>query len=421
MTESDGPRRALVLSGGGARGAYEAGVLRYILDTIPAETGESVDFDILAGTSVGAVNTAWMASALHAPQLCARRMWYLWRTLSFSEVVEPAYRTLLSRLRRFLGVGASGRGEGVEDGVRGGFVKSRFFRELIGREIDFDQITRNLTEGLLDAVTVTATDIASGRTTVFAETASGELPPWTRDPRRVAAGGELTADKVLASAAIPMLFPPVQIGDRWFADGGLRQNTPLTPALRLGADRVLVINLHSETMLPEPATDPFDAEEGAHAFEDQPPSFGFQLGKLLDALLLDPLEYDLMVLERINAILEHTEEMLAGGGESGKERLNQTMRAHRGQEYRVVETELLRPSRDLGQMAYEFAQSVDSSFWGSHLVRAVCERAGADEGYGEADLLSYLLFDGGYTGELLDLGYRDAEAEHDELVAFFED
>ncbi|MFB6352233.1 MAG: patatin-like phospholipase family protein [Bradymonadaceae bacterium] len=263
MTQ-ESPTRALVLSGGGARGAYEAGVLRYIFDVIPKTTGEPVDFDIVSGTSVGAINSAWVASTLNEPAYCGQRMWYLWRTLEFADVIQPSYTEIWRLARQFLGgtefLESLGLPEWVlpgEDGSRhGGLLDVSFFEDLVRDEIPFQNIARNLSRGLLEAFTVSTTDVVSGRTTVFAQTASGEVPPWTRDPRRVAVGGAITADKVLASAAIPILFPAVQIGNRWFSDGGLRQNTPLTPALRLGADRVLVVTLHSESIMQTPAKTP---------------------------------------------------------------------------------------------------------------------------------------------------------------------
>jgi NTE family protein len=420
---ADGPTRALVLSGGGARGAYEAGVLRYILDAVPEDLGHPVNFDIVCGTSVGAINTAWLASTLNDPQYCGRRMWYLWRTLDFADIVRPSFHEIWRLLRqlidhRFL----DALDVEPEEGRRGGLLETSFFERLVHDEIPFHNISRNLRRGVLDAVTVSTTDIVSGRTTIFAQTSSGELPPWTRDPRRVAVSGPMTAQKVLASAAIPILFPAVQIGSRWFCDGGLRQNTPLAPALRLGADRVLVVTLHSQSPLPEPNPDPFDDLLPGHV--DQHPSHLFVIGKLLDALLLDPLDYDLMVLERINALLRGAEahvEQRETGDDNGIEALNDMMRAYRGIGYRIVEPQLLRPSRDLGQMAAQFASSVDEDFWGSRAIARLVDNAFDPKEYGENDLLSYLLFDGGYTGQLLDLGYRDAKAQHDELVDFFRD
>lgn len=416
------PKRALVLSGGGARGAYEAGVLRYIMDVIPEATGKPVDFDIISGTSVGAINTTWLASTLNDPQAAAQRMWYLWRTLTFSEIVKPSWGEIWRLARQVLGETAFTSlleaGPESESARRGGLLDTSFFRNLIRDEIPFHNIGRNLERGLLEAVTVSATDIVSGRTTVFAQTLDNELPAWTRDPRRVAVGGPLTADKVLASAAIPILFPAVRIGNRWFGDGGLRQNTPLTPALRLGADRVLVVTLHSESPMPEPNPNPF--EEPLPGPVQHYPNYLFVLGKLLDALLLDPLDYDLLVLERINGLLKQAEEIFAGD-ESAIARLNEMMKAYRGMGYRIVEPQLIRPSKDLGRLASSFAGKVPDDFWGSRLVGAVCKNAAERSGYGESDLLSYILFDGGYTGQLLDLGYNDAREMHDELVEFFTD
>jgi len=422
---SSGPTRALVLSGGGARGAYEAGVVRYILDAIPDAVGGPIEFDIISGTSVGAINSAWLAATLDRRKFSGRRAWYLWRTLEFSEVVRPSYaelwrlgRQLLDRselLARLLP-------EVEEDPERRtGLLDPAFFEELVREEIPFREIERNLSRGRLQALTVSTTDIVSGRTTVFAQTASGELPPWTRDPKRVAVGGPMTADKVLASAAIPLLFPAVQIGSRWFCDGGLRQNTPLTPALRLGADRVMVVTLHAESNLPSPNPNPF--EEPTPGPPRHAPNYQFVLGKLLDALLLDPLDYDLMVLERINALIRRAGELVddAEAAAAARERLDEMTRAYRGMSYRVVEPLLLRPSRDLGQLASDFASGVSEDFWGSRLMAAICSNAAERSGYGESDLLSYLLFDGGYTGQLLDLGYRDAAERHDEIADFFRD
>lgn len=420
MDES-GPTRALVLSGGGARGAYEAGVLRYILDAIPQAVGEDVGFDIIAGTSVGAINCAWLAATLNEPKLSAQRMWYLWRTLEFSKVVRPSYREMWRLGQQFLGGFRWFDFLPEPDGEakrRGGLLDTSFFQDLVREEIPFHNVERNLERGLLEALTVSTTDVVSGRTTVFAQTASGDVPPWTRDPRRVAVGGPVTADKVLASAAIPMLFPAVQIGPRWFCDGGLRQNTPLTPALRLGADRVLVVTLHSESMMPDPNPNPFDEPMPGPARHY--PNYLFILGKLLDALLLDPLDYDLMVLERINGLLRRARKLFEGD-ESAIDSINEMMRVYRGLGYRIVEPQLLRPSRDLGKMASEFASEVSDDFWGSRVMAAICKNAAERSGYGESDLLSYLLFDGGYTGRLLDLGYSDAEDKHDELVDFFTD
>lgn len=422
MAES-GPTRALVLSGGGARGAYEAGVLRYILDEIPKATGEPVDFDIISGTSVGAINSAWLASTINEPAYSAQRMWYLWRTLEFSKVVSPSYGELWRLGKELLGgakwfdfLDMPAEAEGADR--RGGLLDTSFFEDLVAEEIPFDNIRRNLARGLFDALTVSTTEVVSGRTTIFAQTATGDVPPWTRDPRRVAVGGPITADKVLASAAIPLLFPTVQIGNRWFSDGGLRQNTPLTPALRLGSDRVLVVTLHSSATMRRPTSNPFDEPLPGPARHY--PNYLFLLGKLLDALLLDPLDYDLMILERINGLLREAEDIL-GGDEEVREKFDEMMRAYRGLGYRIVEPQLLRPSRDLGKMASQFASEVPDDFWGSKVMATLGKNAAERSGFGESDLLSYILFDGGYTGQLLDLGYRDARKQHDELVDFFTD
>lgn len=407
------PIRAVVLSGGGARGAYEAGVLRYILEELPDDLGHPPRFDVICGTSVGAINSSWLAATIDDPAYCFQRLWYLWRTLDFDRVVQPSLPRIWNLVRSLMGT-HSLADEIPADERQGGILETTFFDELIRKELPLDNIERNLRRGIIDAVTVSATNVATGQTTVFVQTGDKELPPWTRDPRRVAIGGPITADKVLASAAIPFMFPPVKLGHHWFCDGGLRQNTPLSPALRLDANRVLVISLRSRGEWPKPG--PFDAPRDAR--DAKFPDAGMLIGKLLDALLLDPLDYDLSVLERINGILRYGEELY--GDDSFTDALNDIVEVYRGQKYHIVEPLLLRPSEDLGRLASDFAARQRDDFWGSRMMASVC-KAAAERDYRESDLLSYLLFDGGYTGQLLDMGYQDASEIHDQLVAFFSD
>ncbi len=412
MVPTKKPKRALVLSGGGARGAYEAGVIRYILQVLPDALGAPPRFEIICGTSVGAINAAWLAATIDDPSRCATELEHHWRRLVFSDIVRFSYRELWRIFRQtVLEQKLSMPPRRPTDGREGGILQTSFFDDIIRREIPFPNIADNLDAGLLESVSISATDIITGRTTAFVQSRSG-VPPWTRDARRVAIGGPLTPEKVLASAAIPVLFPAVHIDNHWYSDGGLRQNTPISPALRLGADRVLVVALKSRS---------FEEKIGpvveAPPQKTSHPNHAFVLGKVLDALLLDPLDYDLDVLERINAILKHGKE--AFGREEFLSELNEVLRTHRGQGYRIVDSLLIRPSHDLGEVAAEFAVEQPDDFWGSMPLRFIARRALAAEGAQESDLLSYLLFDGGYAGQLIDMGYRDAAERHDELVEFF--
>lgn len=411
-------KRALVLSGGGARGAYEAGIIRYIFEVLPDYLGEVPRFEIICGTSVGAINAAWLAATLEDPRQSYQRLAFLWRTLIFSEVVQFSYEELWRLVgRTFTDMRGPIEGRSPSKSPQGGFLRTTFFDRIVQKELPFGQIRRNLEKGVLESVSVSATDILTGRTTVFVQSHK-PLPPWTRDARRVARSGPLTAETVKASAAIPFLFPPVKIGPHWYCDGSVRQNTPISPALRLGADRVLVVALKSQSFEErlQPALE-LEATYGTAHHDSPRPNLAMIAGKLLDALLLDPLDYDLAVLQRINALLGYGDE--AFGEEIFLNRLNDVIEHHRGQGYRVVKPLLIRPSRDLGELAASFASSRPDAFWGSYPLRLVGRRSLAADGSRESDLLSYLLFDGGYTGQLLDMGFHDARERHDELLEFF--
>ncbi len=399
-------KRAIVLSGGGARGAYAAGVIRYILEKLPEELGKPVYFDIVSGTSVGAITAAWLAATMNDPDHCVQRLWYLWRTMELREAVRPSYGNIMTMMRRLVS-DTSDRSLEPRTGRSYSMLNTGFFADLIDREIPFDGIRQNIHAGHLGALTVTATDVHSGRTTVFVQSEKDELPPWTRDPRRHAVATPITSDIVLASAAIPILFPAVKIGRRWFFDGGLRQNTPIAPALRMGAEKIMVISLKSQRKGGD-----FDTRE------TDTPTVSFLLGKLLNALLLDPLDYDLSFMERINAILKHGTEAI---DEDFIEKLNEVVEVYRGQPYRVIDPLLFRPTKDLGALASDFAGQLTEKDWGNPVLATIGRRASEGGSFRESDFLSYLLFDGGYTGELLDLGYADAQRKHGKLIEFFAD
>jgi len=393
-------RRAVVLSGGGARGAYAAGVLRYIMDELTEDLGHAPRMDIICGTSVGALLAAWVAANMEDPARSGQRLWYLWRTMRLADTVQVSKRnifTMAGQLFRDMGE------ESMEPfpGRTLAVMNTAYFSNLVAREISFPQIRKNMDAGLLDAVTVTCTDVHTGRATVFAECDQTELH-WSRDPRRRAVSGPLTPEKVLASASIPVLFPSVKIDGHWYFDGGLRQNTPIAPALRLGADRVLVVGLQSAPSRVEPPLETLEA----------PPSVSFVLGKMLNALLLDPVKYDLQVLERMNRLLGTLEETLDAGE---MKRLRDVMRETRGVPYRRLDALEFHPSQDIGDLASAYARQLDLR----SLPAAVFSGAAHFRGTMESDLLSFVLFDGGFADKLIALGRKDAHAHAERIRDFF--
>jgi NTE family protein len=282
------------------------------------------------------------------------------------------------------------------------------------RRVPWSGIAANIAAGHLEALAVSATHVASGNTVVFVERKGGELPPWSRDPFIRARAATIGPLHVLASAAIPVLFPAVPIDGNYYSDGGLRQNTPLSPALRLGADRVLVISLRH---LPTPKEEQREqaSEQRASRVGEPAPSPWLIFGKSLNALLLDHTDYDLDRLHRLNAMVDGG---IRAFGERFLEELNRVLIPLRGQGVRLVRDFRLRPSRDIGAIAAVHARSPRLAATRGLTGRALRYLAGESR---EADLLSYLLFDGDYANDLIDLGHADARAQEEQLVAFFED
>ena len=395
---------ALVLAGGAARGAYEVGVVDHILREVARDTRRDIRFDILCGTSVGALNACGLAAYAHEGKDAARRLVDVWTSLEVSELVSPDVTGVLGMGARLLG-----RSKADKDSVaarESGILDASGLERLVERRIPFDFIKGNLDKGHLDALTVSTTHVASGKTIVFVQNQAGSLPRWSRDPTIIPRAETITPKHALASAAIPILFRAVRLNGEYHCDGGLRQNVPLSPARRLGADGLIVIN-------PRHIDD--SALAGSAETEEDFHGPFFLLGKTLNALLLDRIDTDLARLESINRILDAGTHAYGPGFIAS---LNAQLNYPPDRGMRPLRALLVRSTEDIGKMAAQFVHSPSFARVGGvmgRVMRALSDKSGAKN---ESDLLSYLLFDGEFAGQLIELGRKDARARHEELCAF---
>lgn len=404
------PRTAVVLSGGGARGAYEAGVLYYIVEKLPQRIGRRVRFEIISGTSVGAIHACFLAG--HAGETGAlAELIEIWRGFEIEKVLRLTPFSLLALPAKLLGIGRRARPVSAEEQgapVRiPGVLDFTPLERVILDRVPWGRISEKIRAGQVDAVAVATTQVKTGNTVIFVQNREGRVDHWARDPFVVAQATQLGPEHAMASAAIPLIFPAMRIGAYFYCDGSLRLNTPLSPALRLGADRVLVIGLHHSRAAGEPRPEMPEESVGSPAF---------LAGKVLNALLLDRVDYDADRLRLFNAVLE---EGCRVYGEDFLVRINQPIVRSRGTPYRIVQDLFLRPSRDLGVLAAEcLAHRRPRPQPGSWLSRIFLRYAAKNTG-GEADFLSYLYFDGCYASHLLELGMADAERQAEQLAEFF--
>jgi NTE family protein len=266
---------------------------------------------------------------------------------------------------------------------------------------------RNIAGDEVSALAIAALEISSGRTTIFVEHSAKTFFTGTMDPRRQPRSECITADHVLGSCALPLLYPARRIGDHYYVDGGIRFNTPIAPAIRMGADRIVVVAPSS----PPSAGSSASMVDPARDY----PSLPFLLGKLVNALLLDPLSYDLAVLKRFNDLYEVLDSTLP---DETMNEVSELLYEGSGATYRRIDTLVFRPSQDMSAMACHYVENeLNTESLGSFrryiLGKATRTRVAA------SDLASYLLFDGGFTSKLIDLGHSDAIVRADEIRAFF--
>ncbi len=391
---SDSHHTALVLSGGGVRGAYEVGVVAGIIDVLGLTATDTPPFRIFTGTSVGAINATFLAAHTTRGDLAVAELVNIWESLELRHHLQIDPLGLFGRPLRRLYDPNPGFGRSM--------LNPKPLERLVKQSVPWKQLHAAVDGGDTRALIVTALEVASGRTTMFAELSPDQVFRPSKDPRRRGEPARITGDHVLASAALPLAFPARRIGSSFYCDGDLRFNTPIAPAIRAGAKRLVVVSPMFEDDGAMPVTD------HTHDY----PSLWFLLGKLLNALLLDPVSYDLQVLKRFNRLIEVLEESLTP---EELARVHQVMVEHRGLPYQRIDCLAFRPSRDIGAIASDYVHDTGKRWRISRVQKMVMRLAAR----GDSDLASYVLFDGEFARRLIELGRADATQRADDIRAMF--
>lgn len=372
------PKVGLIMTGGGARAAYQVGVLRALSEMLPDEA--SAPFTIICGTSAGAINAAVLAMDAGDFRRGVRRLMLVWKNFRVHHVYRADPWGAVANSARWVYTALTG---GAFSRRPVSLLDNAPLVALLGRYLDFAAIQRSIDAGHLTAFSVTCSGYSSGQSVTFFQGASG-LQPWAR-ARRIGVPMTITLDHLIASSALPFIFPPVHINREYFGDGSMRQIAPISPALHLGADRVFVIGVGR----------PQQQSEERVRIETHP-SLAQIAGHALNSIFLDGLEVDLERLQRINRTIE----MIP------RETLERNNYPLHQVDFRVIS-----PSEEPERIAMAHADELP------YTIRALLYTVGALRRSG-ANLLSYLLFERSYCRALIRLGYEDTITRRDELTAF---
>lgn len=367
---------ALVMSGGGARAAYQVGALRWIARRFPATR-----LPVLTGVSAGAINAAFLGVVEGTLEERVEALCDLWRELDVTEVFRVGALGLFTHV---LDSGLALVSGGHHKPRNRGMVDTAPLRVFLERVLKAEDgvltgIDRSLAADRVRAVAITAASYTTGRSVTFVQ--GKDVQPWSRADR-ISRECALRVDHVMASSALPLFFPAIQVEKGYYGDGGMRLTAPLAPAIHLGADRILAISTRHVPDL---------AETRLHALEGYPPAAQI-VGDVMSAIFLDQFDGDALRLERINKLLESTPPAERNG-------------------LRPIELLLLRPSRDLGRLANEYEARLPRTF--RFLTRGLGTRQTRSN-----DLISLVMFQPDYARRLLELGEADAAAQADEIEAF---
>ena len=374
-------KTGLILAGGGARAAYQVGVLRGVAELLPPSIQQP--FPVITGTSAGAINALGLAGRSGSFRSRTRALAAVWASLDSDEVYRTDAQGVISNAFRMHWALL----RGSHDGQRPlALLDNSPLRKLLTDIIEFERVDAAIAKGELEGLGITAMNYTNGHSTTFFQ-AQEHVQSWTRAHRR-SAPSKLNVDHLMASSALPTLFPSVRLDKHFFGDGALRQSRPLSPAIRLGAERLFIIGV----------------SESADDFEKDPhpevaPTIPQVLGQMLNAVFLDSIQTDLESLQRINALVAQ---------------LNQKQLKSAGLgNMRVIDTLVISPSRSLSELAREHISELPRS------MRWFLQKTGSIKTTGSGGALSYILFEPGYCQRLMQLGYDDTMAQDDAVRTFF--
>jgi len=364
MTKVFEKKIGLVLPGGGARAAYQVGVLKAISELIP----DSNPFSIISGTSAGAINASLLASRSQSLKEAVEVLSGVWCNFKTNKVYRTETTVMLKSIFQWLLTVSSG---GVLAKNPKSLLDNSPLRQLLEDTINLEGIKNNIDKGNLDAFAITAASYSSKKSVTFFQSEQDDID-WERF-LRVGVKTDILIDHLMASIALPLIFPAVKINNEYFGDGAMRQATPLSPAIRLGAEKLLIITTDSKS--------PNNQLTDNQIY----PSIGEVGGYMLDALFTGGLLSDLERLDRINQIIEN----------SGSNIVQTSTKKMNHIEYLVIS-----PSRDIKQIAKDHFSNVPYS------IKLLMKGLGL-KNRNESELLSFLLFESSFTSSLIELGYED--------------
>lgn len=370
------PKIALVLNGGGARGSYQAGVVRAIYEIVKKD---QLLFDIVTGNSAGAINAIFLASYSRDWGEATQYLYEMWRKISPEDVFDLSHYTIKKIGQEWL---SSTLFQSTKDGAAiNSFLSTGPLRNFLEREIDFNEIHKLIEDELLVGVSLSTTNYFSGSNIIFYDGVNS-IKDWTKLDK-LSVRTHLSLEHVMASCAIPLFFPPVKINDSFYGDGSIRQVTPLSPSIHLGADKIIAVGVRHRR-------DPQLIKDIIFK-KNVNPEISQIVGVILNAIFLDSLESDIEHLKKSNELISNCSNT----------------------NLKNIPILTMEPSVQLGNLTSEMERELPLVF--RYLLKSI----GVSKHSG-MDVLSYLAFDSSYTKIVSQLGYTDTWARKDEILNFFE-